>query len=243
MKKEINFSVVSGTLILVWLVFSPILGLVVYSYLDNYFNIPLVYILVAYLLLGFVFYRLGKYLNKKLGLQGYSEKEINTEELKIKNKFWSLDIDSVEHANKVINETSWTFLIIGIILLILSFLIIQMQYSWFDGLISIFFGSMLAIKRNTWTSVVVMIIGITDVIATVSNKINGNGMGSNIYWSLVILWLSIHSFIAIKYLKNNNEVSSTKQKYRKVFVISAWISAVLFIILIVLTTIGLIIMS
>lgn len=232
MKKEINFSVVSGTLLLVWFILSPIISSIVYFKLYEYINIFifLIFLLTAYSIIGIIFYYLARFLNKKLGLQGYSKKEIIIEEIKSKNKFWSLDVDSVEHANKIINQTSWTFLIMGTITVMLSFLIIQMQYSWLDGLIWIFFGSILTIKRSNWVSVTIVVVSVIGVLATISNKITNSGAGTNIYLSFAILWISIHSLMAIKYLKNKNVISLPKQKYRKVFVVSAWISAGLFIL-------------
>jgi hypothetical protein len=219
---------------LVWFVFSPVICVILYNF-EGYFStyLFLSYLITVYSITGIVFFSLGKYLNKKFGLQGYTKNEITIEEIKKKqeNKPWSLEINSVEHANKVINETSWTFIILGTIMFVLSLFIVQMQTAWIDGLISIFFGSMLAIKRNTWTSVAVSIIGATTLVATVSNKISGQGGGTNIYLALLILWMSIHSFMAVKYLKNNSEAPTYIQKYRKFFVISAWVSAVLFIFL------------
>jgi len=237
MKKEINFSVVSGALILVWLLFSPVLGLVLLSYFNKYFNNPIMYILVTYLLLGVILYWFGKYLNTKLNTKGFYKKEITEKEIAekiIKNKygFWSLEIQSTEHANKIVNNTAWAFVTLGSIMVLISFILPSWGDSSIDGLLSVIFGALLVTKRKLWISIVVLLLGVDIMWGTILNKITSTNGGSNVFLAFVFLWSSIQAFLAIRYLKKqqtsiDSSVKIINKKQKIILVVLMWVAVVM----------------
>lgn len=232
-----NYTTLAGSIILVWLCFSPIIGLLLFFQLSDIYTSFPDYFAPALVIMSYVFFGiLGRtVINKNGGF--YSEKEKDTDSLLEDEKFGLFDIKfpNIRLANKVINETVWSFWILGLILFILSLILPNLFGSaWLDALLAIFFSSLFIIKRNTFYSIIMLLLGVSTVVGTAISKITGEG-GSNIFLAFIMLWASIRSVMAVKYIKNkkeNNYKFELKKSHRILFSISKWLSGILLIIMV-----------
>lgn len=152
---------------------------------------------------------------------------------KLNTSFWSLKINSLEHAIELINATAWLYLIYGTIFSIIALLISGLGGGLIDGLLMIFLGSFLFLKRNTWAASFVLVSGALIVLNTLINKVSGKVGGTNIFLAIIVLWSAIQSFKSVRYIKKSEKVDGSvldkalvTKKYRKVFLTVAWISAI-----------------
>lgn len=89
---------------------------------------------------------------------------------------------------EVIMSIAWTFIILGIILILLTTIL---PGSWIDGVISIFAGSLFGYIKKEWTAWVVITLSGMSLIVTFYNKITDAQGGSNIFLAAIVLFFAI----------------------------------------------------
>ncbi len=153
------------------------------------------------------------------------------------NSAWSLKIISKEMGYEVIMSIAWTFIILGIILILLTTIL---PGSWIDGVISIFAGSLFGYIKKEWTAWVVITLSGMSLIVTFYNKITDAQGGSNIFLAAIVLFFAIKSLYAVRFINGESVPPSSRfQKIgERIFPVISWLSGIAVVGIILLIVVG-----
>ncbi len=167
----------------------------------------------------------------------------------IKNKYekawWRLTILSVDHARQIIAEVSWTFIVIGIILVIFA-LWLPDNFNILDGALFLFLGAMLGARKSLWVSVLMVIVTAIGVYTTGYSKFTGAPGGTNIILAIIIFYAAVKALLAVQYLKKlkgtddavTNSPSRSERWGNKVFPWLSWVSLAILAVVVFLIIVG-----
>jgi hypothetical protein len=166
--------------------------------------------------------------------------------LQKKYSLWSLHIESIEHAHRVIRDTAWGFVGVGIAMIAISFFVEELADSFLDGTLYILFGSLVGNTKKRWLSIVLILLTFASLFFTAQNFLSGFG-GGNIFLAVILVYASVQSLLATSFLQKhhalNTENPGGKGRWnilsRQLLIILSWVSVIVLIGFVSLILLGL----
>ena len=118
-------------------------------------------------------------------------------------KFWDKKIENTNQAEKIVKDTAWMFIVVGIIMEIIFFFIFSAII--FDGIIYVILGLLFMKFRNKIMAGILIVAAISSAVVTILNQIGVlDSGGTNVFLALIVAGSTIRSWQAVGFLQKHN---------------------------------------